>query len=354
MNILHCQACGNKTSYSEKEKAYLCDNCGKYVGTMVRCPSCKLSIRVATRTRPYSFNCPVCEMELTLDRENRLWSALNKRKTEEEALPLTCGGCGNGVEAHWWFCPFCAVALKELSEYEAKSSCLNCTLPIEPEWSFCAFCSSPQAEKDEGRVITEATEKEAVMPALSEEELILPPDDRVGEGLGESGGEFLSAQKRTEEVDAEEGGSEAFEEKKKDVCPGCGKNIEPDWLVCRYCMSKLKKRDEKMNCPSCGKTIKPGRMICPFCSTDLARHESKEEEEVFGYSEHVPSSFSGQEPGEELEEKTYYEEYDGGAGEEKYEEGVPLCPICDTSTQYSEEERDCYCWACKKYISEMG
>jgi len=388
---------------------------------MVRCPSCKLSIRVATKNRPYSFNCPVCEMELTLDRENRLWGALKKRKTEDEALPLACDGCGNGVEAHWWFCPFCAATLKKLSEYETKNSCLNCTLPTEPEWSFCAFCSSPQAKKDEEVVIVEDTEKESETPTASEEELILPPDDRAGEVTGKSGGGFLSAQEEREEAGADGGGeseSEASEEEKNNICPKCGKNIEPDWLVCRYCMSKLKKRDEQMNCPSCGKKIKPGRMICPFCSSDLARHESNEEEELSGYPEHVPSSFSEPEPVEEPEEKSYYEEYDGGAGEgygvvageEKYEEeqmeewekpefplviecrycgrkmrvrragkfkcpncgeidwideysrffdekdykeGTPLCPVCNMSTQYSEEERDYYCWACKKYISEM-
>jgi hypothetical protein len=44
------------------------------------------------------------------------------------------------------------------------------------------------------------------------------------------------------------------------ACPSCLKPIEPDYLVCPYCMKKLKKQ-----CVSCGKALKMSWAVCPYC-----------------------------------------------------------------------------------------
>lgn len=44
------------------------------------------------------------------------------------------------------------------------------------------------------------------------------------------------------------------------VCPSCLKPVDPDYLICPYCMKKLKKQ-----CVSCGKALKMGWQVCPYC-----------------------------------------------------------------------------------------
>jgi len=48
------------------------------------------------------------------------------------------------------------------------------------------------------------------------------------------------------------------------VCPACFKPIEGDFLICPYCMKKLKKP-----CPSCGRPLKMGWTVCPYCRMSL-------------------------------------------------------------------------------------
>ncbi len=43
-------------------------------------------------------------------------------------------------------------------------------------------------------------------------------------------------------------------------CPSCGSDIEKDWIVCRYCHTKLKKK-----CVSCGAALELPWNICPRC-----------------------------------------------------------------------------------------
>ena len=45
-------------------------------------------------------------------------------------------------------------------------------------------------------------------------------------------------------------------------CPGCGRRIESDWLVCPNCHTKLKK-----TCQHCGKVMELAWNICPYCGT---------------------------------------------------------------------------------------
>jgi hypothetical protein len=46
------------------------------------------------------------------------------------------------------------------------------------------------------------------------------------------------------------------------VCPACLKPVETDFLICPYCMKKLKK-----SCVECGKPLKMNWNVCPFCKT---------------------------------------------------------------------------------------
>lgn len=46
------------------------------------------------------------------------------------------------------------------------------------------------------------------------------------------------------------------------VCPNCFKPVEPDYLLCPYCMKKLKKP-----CANCGRPIKLSWSVCPYCKT---------------------------------------------------------------------------------------
>lgn len=45
-------------------------------------------------------------------------------------------------------------------------------------------------------------------------------------------------------------------------CPGCGRRIRENWLVCPSCHTKLKKP-----CHHCGKLMELPWNLCPFCGT---------------------------------------------------------------------------------------
>jgi RNA polymerase subunit RPABC4/transcription elongation factor Spt4 len=46
------------------------------------------------------------------------------------------------------------------------------------------------------------------------------------------------------------------------VCPGCGRRIKENWLVCPNCHTKLRK-----GCHHCGKLMELPWNLCPFCGT---------------------------------------------------------------------------------------
>lgn len=45
-------------------------------------------------------------------------------------------------------------------------------------------------------------------------------------------------------------------------CPGCGRRIKDNWLVCPSCHTKLRKA-----CHQCGKLMELPWNLCPFCGT---------------------------------------------------------------------------------------
>jgi RNA polymerase subunit RPABC4/transcription elongation factor Spt4 len=47
---------------------------------------------------------------------------------------------------------------------------------------------------------------------------------------------------------------------KKQNCPGCGRMIEDDWILCPSCHTRIKKI-----CISCGKILELPWNLCPFC-----------------------------------------------------------------------------------------
>jgi len=46
------------------------------------------------------------------------------------------------------------------------------------------------------------------------------------------------------------------------LCPGCGRRIRDNWMVCPSCHTKLKK-----NCHQCGKLMELAWNLCPYCGT---------------------------------------------------------------------------------------
>jgi RNA polymerase subunit RPABC4/transcription elongation factor Spt4 len=46
------------------------------------------------------------------------------------------------------------------------------------------------------------------------------------------------------------------------LCPGCGRRVKDQWIVCPNCHTKLKK-----NCHQCGKLMELPWNICPYCGT---------------------------------------------------------------------------------------
>lgn len=50
------------------------------------------------------------------------------------------------------------------------------------------------------------------------------------------------------------------------VCPSCFKSIEPEFLICPYCLKKLKE-----SCPRCGRALRPSWTVCPYCRASLAK-----------------------------------------------------------------------------------
>jgi RNA polymerase subunit RPABC4/transcription elongation factor Spt4 len=46
------------------------------------------------------------------------------------------------------------------------------------------------------------------------------------------------------------------------LCASCLKPVDADFLICPYCMKKLKKA-----CTSCGRPLKMSWSVCPYCKT---------------------------------------------------------------------------------------
>ena len=61
------------------------------------------------------------------------------------------------------------------------------------------------------------------------------------------------------------------------LCPGCGRRIREQWMVCPNCHTKLRKP-----CRSCGKLMELPWNLCPYCGTPTPgmRRENLTMEEV--------------------------------------------------------------------------
>ncbi|MDQ5852528.1 MAG: zinc ribbon domain-containing protein, partial [Chloroflexota bacterium] len=46
------------------------------------------------------------------------------------------------------------------------------------------------------------------------------------------------------------------------VCPHCQRGVEPDFVVCPYCMTELRRR-----CPNCERTVDLTWALCPYCGS---------------------------------------------------------------------------------------
>jgi RNA polymerase subunit RPABC4/transcription elongation factor Spt4 len=46
------------------------------------------------------------------------------------------------------------------------------------------------------------------------------------------------------------------------LCPGCGRRVKENWVVCPSCHTKLKK-----NCHQCSKLMELSWNLCPYCGT---------------------------------------------------------------------------------------
>ncbi len=66
------------------------------------------------------------------------------------------------------------------------------------------------------------------------------------------------------------------------LCPGCGRAVERDWIVCPGCHTRLKKA-----CLHCGRTLDLAWDLCPFCATPAARKKAEMQTE----GEDHPSMF---------------------------------------------------------------
>jgi RNA polymerase subunit RPABC4/transcription elongation factor Spt4 len=47
----------------------------------------------------------------------------------------------------------------------------------------------------------------------------------------------------------------------KRVCPGCGRHVHEDWVVCPNCYTRLKK-----TCTHCGRMLDLPWNLCPYCA----------------------------------------------------------------------------------------
>jgi len=70
------------------------------------------------------------------------------------------------------------------------------------------------------------------------------------------------------------------------TCPGCGRRIQTDWVLCPTCHTKLKKP-----CLNCGKLMELPWNLCPFCAAPAP-----------GYMEDQPEAerFTQDEPNEQI------------------------------------------------------
>ena len=61
---------------------------------------------------------------------------------------------------------------------------------------------------------------------------------------------------------------------KTKICPSCGHNINPFFVICPYCDFDIRELSSYDLCPNCGRIIDDCDEICHACGIDLKHHES--------------------------------------------------------------------------------
>ena len=57
---------------------------------------------------------------------------------------------------------------------------------------------------------------------------------------------------------------------RKTHCPGCGQNVQDNWLICAYCHTQLKR-----HCINCKKLMELPWEICPYCATSQRQYTTE-------------------------------------------------------------------------------
>ena len=54
------------------------------------------------------------------------------------------------------------------------------------------------------------------------------------------------------------------------MCPGCGGDIEPDFIACPHCARRL-----KLTCSRCRSALKPEWRLCPYCEAPTPTQQQR-------------------------------------------------------------------------------
>jgi hypothetical protein len=54
------------------------------------------------------------------------------------------------------------------------------------------------------------------------------------------------------------------------ICPGCGGDVEPDFIACPHCARRL-----KLTCQRCRSPLRPEWRLCPFCEAPAPTQQQR-------------------------------------------------------------------------------
>jgi RNA polymerase subunit RPABC4/transcription elongation factor Spt4 len=74
------------------------------------------------------------------------------------------------------------------------------------------------------------------------------------------------------------------------TCPGCGRQVEADWMVCATCHTRLKKP-----CHHCKRLLEINWNLCPYCGTPVPGAR-KEHQTIEDATENLPLFEENQSP----------------------------------------------------------
>ena len=70
-------------------------------------------------------------------------------------------------------------------------------------------------------------------------------------------------------------------------CGVCGSGVEPDFLVCPVCTTKLRQA-----CSSCARPLEPAWQVCPYCETPVAGASRASQRRREAYAGEMPPEYS--------------------------------------------------------------